>query len=218
MFMQWRRKSRFRHKFTLVELLFVIAIIAVLMSLLLPALKRSRGLAKRISCSGNLRQIGQGFSGYLSDWNGWFPDYLATDDPTAGALGWGAQILPNVGSRVIFYGCPAYDDPNFPPAFSYAGCSYGYNYWYLGRHSYGVFRQITEIKSPSEIVLSMDCDGDAGTVPPGKSKLRALKPPSTTGQFSLRHENGSMVTFIDTHVNWVGFYDSAFHTSGHWGY
>lgn len=216
--MRTRTQIKSSHRFTLVELLFVIAIIAMLMSLLLPSLRHSKEMAKRISCSGNLRQIGQGFSGYLDDWRGWFPDYLATDDPTALAFGWGAQILPHVGSRQIFYGCPAYNDPNFPPAFSYAGTSYGYNYWYLGRHAYGVSRNISKIQSPAEIILCMDCDGDESSVPPGKSKLRTLKPPSTTGQFSLRHQNGSMMVFIDTHVSWAGFYDSTFHTAEHWGY
>lgn len=53
--------------FTLIELLVVVAIIALLISILLPSLSRARELSKRTVCASNLKQIGTGFYIYAQD-------------------------------------------------------------------------------------------------------------------------------------------------------
>jgi type II secretory pathway pseudopilin PulG len=60
--------------FTLVELLVVIATIAVLMSLLVPALQRARLEAVSAVCLSNHRQIGRGIMAYAADHNARYPD------------------------------------------------------------------------------------------------------------------------------------------------
>ena len=55
------------HGFTLVELLVVLAIIALLAAMLLPALSRGKASAQTIACANNLRQLGIAFQLYFHD-------------------------------------------------------------------------------------------------------------------------------------------------------
>ena len=59
--------------FTLIELLVVITIVAILSSLLMPAIQMVRRLAITTRCSANLRQVGLGCVAYANDWDGLYP-------------------------------------------------------------------------------------------------------------------------------------------------
>lgn len=65
------RKTRF--EFTLVEMLVVIAIIAVLSSLLLPALGKAKEQARKTLCANNLKQMHTGIFLYVGDYDNWMP-------------------------------------------------------------------------------------------------------------------------------------------------
>jgi prepilin-type N-terminal cleavage/methylation domain-containing protein len=68
-----RYDTRRRGAFTLVELLVVVAIIALLLSILIPVLGAARERARRTKCAANLRQVGIGWLMYLEDSNEFFP-------------------------------------------------------------------------------------------------------------------------------------------------
>jgi len=60
-----------KKKFSLVELLVVVAVISMLAALLLPALQKAKTMALTIQCKSNQRQCGLALVGYANDFDGW---------------------------------------------------------------------------------------------------------------------------------------------------
>ncbi|MBN1347594.1 MAG: prepilin-type N-terminal cleavage/methylation domain-containing protein [Phycisphaerae bacterium] len=100
-----------RRAFTLIELLVVVAIIALLISILLPSLSRARAMARRTYCMGNMREIGKALNFYAEDQNGFFPVVHGTDyaDPQPAVQEWWQFLAPYKFRREYML-CPA--DPH----------------------------------------------------------------------------------------------------------
>ncbi len=101
--------------FTLVELLVVVAIIALLVSILLPTLGKAKEQTKIVMCLSNLRGLGLGYSMYTLENNNWYPQSCGAGgyDPT-----WDYVLMNYYGNRKLLR-CPA-DPPSGDP---YANCS-----------------------------------------------------------------------------------------------
>lgn len=173
-----------RRGFTLVELLIVIAIIAVLAALLLPALSRARAQARSTQCMSNLRQLYLANTMYASENRGHYcpaapdvfegqggrirwhgeratPDATSEYDPKKGPL---AEYLPD--GRVKE--CPeffAYRRRNeSTQAFESSAGGYGYNAAYVGGTYHlregedaAIYTALdSRILNPSEVIMFAD--------------------------------------------------------------
>ena len=96
-----------RSAFTLIELLFVVAIIAILIALLLPAIQSAREMARRAQCTNNLLQLGIGMGNYAST-HSVFPPGVVNDKgpilnlPHGYHHSWVVQILPFIGQDNVY--------------------------------------------------------------------------------------------------------------------
>jgi prepilin-type N-terminal cleavage/methylation domain-containing protein/prepilin-type processing-associated H-X9-DG protein len=177
-----------RRAFTLIELLVVVAIIALLVSILLPSLSAARRTTRTVLCGTNLRQLATGWMLYAQDNQ---DVAVAARAPTFGGdgvyfVGNGHKYRPRwhirLGTAVAIYAfdTPSREDvhqnitnrlllcPETPDWTSERNTAYGYNYQFLGNDR---FRPGTErfIRFPVKIsavraggtVLAADALGTA---------------------------------------------------------
>lgn len=96
-----------RRGFSLIELLVVLAVIAMLLSLLLPAMNRARETARRAQCANNLKQIGLALNNYHETANAFPPGWVSLRSPGTGAdagpgWGWSSMLLPMMEQRGVY--------------------------------------------------------------------------------------------------------------------
>lgn len=219
-FIQIKRcKSLLYNAFTIVELLVVIGIIAVLASMLLPVLNKTRKQAQNALCSSNIKQVSSAMGLYVDDFDGFYPP-LAWGNEAWGStkITWcrliahycGVNITKTVGggygilkSDCVFR-CPS--QPSWSGA-DYASCSYGYNYSYFGDYNYiransaakassGYGRKISAIKLPSKQLVNADtCKSNSKYEYRINGNYKCEK-----DRIAFRHSNNANVSYADGHV------------------
>ena len=120
------------YKFTLLELLTVIAVLGVLAGIMVPVMQRVRMSGRKTSCLNNLRQIGIAVTNYVSSYNDRLPVCARIPSSPDDCLSVANMVVIDDGK---VYKCPsdsnrAYEGRTF---YGRYGTSYEWNTWLNGR-------------------------------------------------------------------------------------
>lgn len=212
-----------RRAFTLVELLIVIAVIAILAAILLPTLGQAKLSARRIACVNNLRQLGLASQMYWDDHDGDAFRYItgATNGGTIYWFGWiepwapgnegqrafdasmGA-LYPYLGGRGVEI-CPSlnYNSRLFKAKATGAAYGYGYNL-HLSRPADQSPIKINHLTRPADIVLFADAGQINDFQEPASPSNPLLEEfyyvNETEPTVHFRHRRRANVLYCDGHV------------------
>ena len=121
--------------FTLIELLVVIAIIAVLLAILMPAMRKIKEIARETACKSNLKNVGLAVQMYLDDYertiphtqssnqHRWFEnDNVTYRRPGSGSTYWGIYYKDYIKGQTKIFGCPSFQSAtNTQLIYQYSG-------------------------------------------------------------------------------------------------
>ncbi|MBN2640679.1 MAG: type II secretion system protein [Victivallales bacterium] len=193
-------------KFTLVELLVVIAVIAILVAILLPALSTARNRAYSISCVNNMKTIALQLQFYIDENNNMVPAAYATGEATPW---WNDKVRSssnpeNNGQSMKSWLCPGIR--HLGPEARNTYLRIGLSYWpWEGSSAYFA---IHRLRNPSQFLAYVDGELPTGQYNTGWSTggrtnwlYLATATNSDGGMWGFHHGKQANVTWWDMHVD-----------------
>ena len=199
-------KSGKSSTFTLLELLVTIAIISMLMSILLPGLKRAKEMATSTVCLGNLRQCGMAAGSYLADNENMLLNYH--DDHA-----WSDFLLDSGYGVKNVVMCPSFKPYKYTTHYAshyytygmltYYGTGNGVFYFCDFAPDYRRYLLASKVKYPSSYFFFNDSvNGSDMKQTFSYSLAGGLS--STTNGIHMRHSSHANIVFLDGHASKCG--------------
>lgn len=192
-------------RFTLVELLACMSVIALLASILLPALSKAKQMASRIECANNLKQTGTALSVYASDWQDQITPSFASDSVYRWYNLLYQVIHPDMtlseartwtNENPCFMTCPTHLSMHRNSGNKH---TFAMNWAFASDNSTG-YRYFKQLKMPSKTLLVSD----------GRfyeSGLWFMPSVFENSYPDIVHANGVNILYADMHYNWLKFTD-----------
>lgn len=199
----------FKRKFTLIELLIVVAIIAILAAMLLPALNKAREKARNISCLSLQRSFGTTMIQYIDDSNGTIGSVKATTGIVdswfyvygkAGIAGFANTDDGNIANKTArkIANCPSYL-ASAESSGSGVGSTYALPLSQDAARGYPMpFKKVKNGAASTALLVEAYCSGWGANGGP-YSTIRCIDS-IYAGNFGTFHARSGNITFLDGHA------------------
>jgi prepilin-type N-terminal cleavage/methylation domain-containing protein/prepilin-type processing-associated H-X9-DG protein len=205
------------NNFTLIELLVVVSVIAILASLLLPSLGKSRQKARQAVCLSTQRQINTAILMYTDDNNYYPPNTINSTFLSGGQsifwkqliysyLGINNEITDREGMASEKFFCPS---SKIVSTVEWRKAGIGYNSklgkMFSSNTSNHTIVAINDVSKPNETVIFADTldDSTAWGQNFGLKRPSETPPPGSDYPIGNRHSNGINLVWVDGHGSWL---------------